>query len=138
MRAALARQVLDVGVMLARKILVVDDSNLLHRMYDVLLAGHELIHACDGAQALERLAEHGDVDLVLLDINMPKLDGLEVLRRIKDDARTARLPVIMVSTHGKDADTDRALRAGASGYVKKPFRQATIIELIRAIDVEPA
>ncbi len=124
--------------MLARKILVVDDSNLLHRMYDVLLTGHELVHANDGAQALERLAEHWDVDLVLLDINMPRLDGLEVLRRIKDDTRTAHLPVIMVSTHGKDVDTERALRAGASGYVKKPFRQATILELIRAIETEPA
>lgn len=116
-----------------RKILVVDDSALLHRMYDFMLSGHELLHAADGVEALERIAADPSIEIVFLDINMPRLDGLEVLRRVKADERTRTLPVIMVSTHGEDHDTRRALAAGASGYIKKPFRQDAIAQLVGTI-----
>lgn len=116
-----------------RKILVVDDSALLHRMYDFMLSGHELLHAADGVEALERIAADPSIEIVFLDINMPRLDGLEVLRRVKADERTRTLPVIMVSTHGEEHDTRRALAAGASGYIKKPFRQDAIAQLIGTI-----
>ena len=116
-----------------RKILVVDDSALLHRMYDFMLSGHELLHAADGMEALERIAADPGIELVFLDINMPRLDGLEVLRRVRTDARTRTLPVIMVSTHGEEHDTQRALSAGASGYIKKPFRQDAIAQLVGTI-----
>lgn len=118
-----------------RKILVVDDSALLHRMYDFMLSGHELIHAADGVEALERIAADADIEVVFLDINMPRLDGLEVLRRIKADPKTRALPVIMVSTHGEEHDTKRAMAAGADGYVKKPFRQDAIAQLIGTLTV---
>jgi CheY-like chemotaxis protein len=113
-----------------RKILVVDDSALLHRMYDFMLGGHELLHAADGVEALERIAADPAIEVVFLDINMPRLDGLEVLRRIKAAPSTRALPVIMVSTHGEDHDTQRAMEAGADGYIKKPFRQDAIAQLI--------
>lgn len=124
--------------MLARTILVVDDSSLLHRMYDVLLQGHRLIHAGDGLQALERLSDHPEIELVLLDINMPNLDGLSVLAQIRENPVTADLPVIMVSTLGREADTERAMLAGADGYIKKPFAKTTIRELLQSIEREHA
>ena|SRR5688572_31712921 len=118
-----------------RKILVVDDSSLLHRMYDFMLSGHDVVHAVDGVDALEKLAADPALEVVFLDINMPRLDGLEVLKRIKADPNTRALPVIMVSTHGEERDTERALAAGADGYVKKPFRQDAIAQLIRTLSI---
>jgi CheY-like chemotaxis protein len=119
-----------------RKILVVDDSSLLHRMYDFMLGGHELLHAADGVEALERIAADREIEMVFLDINMPRLDGLEVLRRLKADPATKDLPVVMVSTHGEEHDTQRALAAGADGYIKKPFRQDAIAQLIGTLTVQ--
>ena len=118
-----------------RKILVVDDSSLLHRMYDFMLGGHEVVHAVDGVEALEKLAADPAFELVFLDINMPRLDGLEVLQRIKNDPKTRALPVIMVSTHGEEQVTQRALAAGADGYVKKPFRQDAIAQLLGTLSM---
>ena len=118
-----------------RKILVVDDSTLLHRMYDFMLGGHDVVHAVDGVDALEKLAADPALELVFLDINMPRLDGLEVLKMIKADPKTRGLPVIMVSTHGEEHDTKRALALGADGYVRKPFRQDAIAQLIGTLSI---
>jgi putative two-component system response regulator len=79
-----------------RKILVVDDSKLLHKMYEVVLGKFPLVHALDGREALARLAEHRDVDLVLLDINMPNMNGIEVLQHLKAESLYASVPVVVV------------------------------------------
>jgi CheY-like chemotaxis protein len=71
------------GPMDVTKVLVVDDSKLLHRMYEMMLKGKTLVFALDGIEAIERLGEHPDVDLVLLDINMPRMSGLECLAHLK-------------------------------------------------------
>ena len=96
-----------------KKALVVDDSSLIHRMFKLLLPKTVQISAYDGREALDRLAEHPDIDLILLDINMPNMNGFELLDVIKKDAAFAGIPVIIVSTEGKDADTMRGLKAGA-------------------------
>ncbi|MEO8382616.1 MAG: response regulator [Acidobacteriota bacterium] len=118
-----------------RKILVVDDSELLHRMYDLILmryrnGGTSVLHARDGAQAVNLVHQHGDVDLVLLDVNMPVMGGLQVLDSLRVSGGLHRLNVIMVSTEGHEADVARALATGASAYVTKPFTPARLHELI--------
>jgi two-component system chemotaxis response regulator CheY len=113
-----------------KKVLVIDDSKLVLRMFAVLLPKAQQVGALDGHEALERLAEHPDVDLIILDINMPRMNGLEFLRRVKADAVLAQIPVVIVSTEGKEEDTVRGLRAGAEAYVKKPFRQETILDIV--------
>ena len=65
------------------KVLVIDDSTLMHKLFGALLPKANLIHALDGIEALSRLAEHPDADLVILDINMPRMNGLEFLRQVK-------------------------------------------------------
>lgn len=112
------------------KILVVDDSKLMHKMFEVMLRQYELVHAFDGQEALDEMRAHGDVDLVFLDINMPKMNGLEFLAVAKDDAELADVPVVIVSTEGKEEDTQRGLEAGAVAYVKKPFNSNEISELV--------
>jgi CheY-like chemotaxis protein len=111
-------------------VLVVDDSKLMHKMYEVMLRQFPLVYALDGREALDRLREHGDVELVLLDINMPTMNGLEFLAEMKADRDLAATPVIIISTEGKEEDTSRGLEAGASAYIKKPFHREDILDVI--------
>ena len=116
-----------------RKILVVDDSKLIHKMFEVLLRQFSLIHAHDGLEALQCLGTHSEIDLILLDINMPKMNGLEFLQQVKSDSAFADIPVVVVSTEGKEEDTERALAAGAADYIKKPFQTDSILEVVSRV-----
>ncbi len=120
------------------KILVVDDSKLMHKIYEVMLRQYPLVYAVDGRDALARLAEHRDVDLVLLDINMPTMNGLEFLAEARKRTELTDLPVIIISTEGREEDTARGLEAGAIAYVKKPFRSEEILGTIARLKVDTA
>lgn len=120
------------------KILIVEDSELLHRMYDVVFRQHRvdggvLLHAYNGKEALGHLAQHPDADLILLDINMPVMSGLEFLLHCKEQQVFREIPVIIISTEGKEEDTVRGLQAGARAYLTKPFRPQDLHELIDRI-----
>jgi len=117
-----------------RKVLVVDDSKLMHKMYEVMLRQFPLVYALDGREALDRLRQHGDVELVLLDINMPNMNGLEFLAEMKSDGAIADTPVIIISTEGKEEDTTRGLEAGAAAYIKKPFHREEILDVISRLE----
>jgi two-component system, chemotaxis family, chemotaxis protein CheY len=121
-----------------RKVLVVDDSKLMHKMYEVMLRHYPLAYASDGRQALDRLQEHSDIDLVILDINMPNMNGLEFLARIRADGAFRDLPVVIISTEGRDEDTAAGLAAGASAYIRKPFQSEEILEVISRLEKGPA
>ena len=125
-----------------QKILIVEDSELLHRMYDVVFRQHRnnsgvLLHAFNGKEALERLSQHPDVDLILLDINMPIMSGLQFLQYCQAQRVFRAIPVIVISTEGKHDDTIRALQAGARGYLTKPFKPADLHALIDRVFTVP-
>ncbi len=116
-----------------KKVLVIDDSKLIHKIFGTLLRQSELIHAMDGQEALQRLSEHtgsSTVDLILLDINMPKMNGLEFLAKVKETPAVAEIPVVIISTEGKEEDTIRGLKAGAAAYIKKPFQADEVLKII--------
>jgi two-component system, chemotaxis family, chemotaxis protein CheY len=119
-----------------RKVLVVDDSKLMHKMYEVMLRQYALVYASDGRQALDRLRDHGDIDLVLLDINMPNMNGLEFLAELRADGSRALLPVVIISTEGRDEDTVRGMEAGATAYIKKPFHSEEILDVIARLETK--
>ena len=121
------------SVLQPRKVLIVDDSKLMQKMYEVMLRQYPLVYASDGYQALDRLREHADIDLVLLDINMPNMNGLELLSRLRSDGVHQDLSVIIISTEGRDEDAERGLQAGAVAYIKKPFHSEEILEKISQI-----
>ncbi len=121
-----------------RKVLVVDDSKLMHKMYEVMLRQYPLVYASDGRQALERLRDHPDIDLVLLDINMPNMNGLEFLAEVRSDAARADLQVIIISTEGREEDTARGIEAGATAYIKKPFHSEEILDVISRLEKKGA
>jgi len=112
-----------------RKVLVIDDSTLIHKLFRLILSKTVLVFAGDGVEAQTRLAENPEVDLIFLDINMPKMNGLELLAQLKADPELAAIPVIIISTEGKEHDVLRGLQAGAAAYVKKPFRNEEILDL---------
>ena len=121
-----------------KKVMVVDDSKLLHRMYDMMLRQCRLVHAGDGREALDRLVEHPDVELILLDLNMPRMGGLEFLANVKKDAAHAHIPVVIITTEGKEADAERGMQAGAAAYLRKPFRNEDLLACIDGLEGRPA
>jgi two-component system chemotaxis response regulator CheY len=119
-----------------RKILAVDDSALIHQMYKLFLSRYKnckLVSAMNGLEALDKLAQEEGIDLILLDINMPVMNGLEFLQRLQKEPAYQAIPVIIISTEGKEEDTIRGLKMGAKGYVKKPFQASELHGLIEKI-----
>jgi two-component system chemotaxis response regulator CheY len=102
-------------------------------MFNVMLRQYEIVHAMDGQEGLVAASQNPDLDLILLDINMPNMNGIEFLQRIKGDAALASIPVVVISTEGKEEDTQRALEAGASNYIKKPFDHRQLLEVIQSL-----
>ena len=122
-------------VVAPHKILVVDDSELLHRMYNLVLRryredGAEILHARNGSEALGVIRETPDVDLMLLDVNMPVMSGLQLLIGLRAAGLLGDLKVIMVSTLGGDDEVQGALEKGAVGFVTKPFTPAELHTMI--------
>lgn len=119
-------------------VLIVDDSVAIRKILQRVLRQTgiligNIIEAGDGLEALEILKTQR-VGVVLLDINMPNMDGLELLGRLKASAAWANLPVIMVSTEGGQSKVLDAVKMGASGYVRKPFNaeqiKAKLVEIL--------
>jgi two-component system chemotaxis response regulator CheY len=109
---------------MANLILSVDDSATMRRMVGRVVAtlGFELLEASDGLEALELLARHGpDVALVVLDVNMPRMDGEEALQAIKADPRLAGIPVMMLTTESERSRVLGFIQKGAANYLMKPF-----------------
>ena len=116
------------------KLLVVDDNlDSIAIMRGILeVRGYEVATAQSGAEALEFLAQQS-VDLVLLDIMMPEMSGMEVLQRIKGDALTGRLPVILVTAKTQDEDVLSGYQYGADYYITKPFTGKQLVYGIELI-----
>lgn len=110
-----------------------DDEDILELLsYGLSRTGYEVVTASDGEQALERAREQ-QPSLVLLDVTMPKLDGYEVTRRLRHDAETAAIPVILLTARVQDADIARGFDAGADDYVKKPFSPQELCARVQAV-----
>ncbi len=122
-------------------ILVVDDSAAIRKILQRVLrqTGMSIrtIHeAGDGREALEALKAN-KIDLVLTDINMPKMDGLQFLAALKSSAESRHIPVVMITTEGGETKVAEAVRLGAAGYVRKPFTADQIKEKLAGL-LEPA
>lgn len=111
---------------MAANVLVVDDSGTMRGMIKRTLsisglAVGEVYEAANGIEALAQMAQH-EISVVLLDINMPVMNGIQLVRRIRDDQRLRGIPVIIASTEGSETRIQELLEAGARGFVRKPFR----------------
>jgi len=122
-------------------VLVVDDSAAIRKILQRVLrqtgmAIRNILEAGDGQEALE-LIKSRPVDLVLSDINMPKMDGIQLLAALKASAEWRSVPVVMITTEGGETKVSEAVRLGAAGYVRKPFTADQIKEKLVGI-LQPA
>lgn len=119
---------------MTKKILAVDDSPSVRKLVEFSLkrGGFLVTTAQDGQEALDIIVR--DVfDAVILDVNMPRLDGFEFLRRIKANESLASIPVVMLTTEGHDMDKARAKELGASAYLVKPFKPTVLLDLMNEV-----
>jgi CheY-like chemotaxis protein len=118
-----------------KKILLADDEPAMRRLVEATLADdarYEILHAADGHEALE-LARAQRPSMMLLDVNMPGIDGYEVCRSLKSDPATAGIVVFMLTANAQPEDQERGLAAGADGYFKKPFSPLALLEQVESV-----
>lgn len=117
------------------RLLVVDDSKVMRDMVVACLrgiAGTTFVHAASGLEAIERLSLE-PFDLVVLDLNMPDIGGIEVLEFVRGQDTLKDLPIVIVTTRGDETSRERALQAGASRFLTKPFTPDGIQAEVRAL-----
>ncbi len=115
------------------KILSIDDSGIIRKIIksSVGVLGYDFIEAEDGEEALKLLSdEYNEIGLILLDWNMPGLDGYELLKILKSDDRYKEIPVMMVTTESEKSNIIRAIKAGAINYLTKPFSNEDLLTKI--------
>ena len=122
------------------KALVVDDSKAIRMIVGRTLTslGFEIKEAGNGKEALEVLAAHGPFDLAMVDWNMPVMDGYEFLVAARADAKNASMRIMMVTTETETSQVSRALEAGASEYLMKPFTKEAIGEKLMILGLQAA
>ena len=119
--------------MTARTILVVEDNDMNMQLVEFLLeeGGYDIVKATSGEEALSLTREGAAPDLILMDIHLPGMDGLTVVRAMKEDARTSRIPILALTAHAMRGDRDRFLEAGCDGYISKPIDVKTFLSSIQ-------
>lgn len=103
------------------KILVVDDSAADRLMIEKMLSEYDLLTASDGVEAMQRIDEHEEIQLIILDLNMPRMNGFEVLAALKADDRYKRVRTIILTNHEELEDESKGLELGAVDYIRKPI-----------------
>lgn len=116
------------------RVLVVDDEPNIVLSLEFLMqqAGFEVITAGDGEQALAHVAGQAP-DLVLLDISLPGISGFDVLEQLRSDPTYARLPIIMLTAHGREVEREKGMALGADDYVTKPFSTQALVDKVQAL-----
>ncbi|MBW1914178.1 MAG: response regulator [Deltaproteobacteria bacterium] len=117
-------------------VVIADDSRVMRSIIGKAVdsLGHNIIYACNGQEVLDYLEKCGDeIELILLDWNMPVLTGFEALQRMQENCKYQNIPVLMVSTESEDQKVDQAKEAGACGYLAKPFTQEELSSAIQMV-----
>ncbi len=119
---------------MSKRIITVDDAATMRKMVAFTLkgAGHEVVEAGDGCEALALLNQR-PVDLVITDVNMPNMDGLELTRQLRALPAFARTPIILLTTESDPAKKLLGRAAGATGWIVKPFNQEQLLAIVAKV-----
>jgi two-component system chemotaxis response regulator CheY len=117
---------------MAKTILIVDDSSSLRTVVKLALnrAGYEVIEAADGVQGLAALEKAAKVHLIVSDVNMPNMDGIAFVTKVKQHPRHKFVPVIMLTTEGQDDKKQQGRAAGAKAWIVKPFNPPQLLDAV--------
>jgi two-component system chemotaxis response regulator CheY len=115
---------------MAKTILVVDDSGTVRQQVSMALkqAGFAIVEAADGQEALDAIESNRAIDMVVCDVNMPVLNGLEMVEKVKQNPAHKALPILMLTTEGQPSMIRRAKEAGAVGWIVKPFDANQLVQ----------
>jgi two-component system chemotaxis response regulator CheY len=120
---------------MSKVVLTVDDSRTMRDMLKLALceAGHTVIQAEDGVHGVEVLNSAQSVDVIITDINMPRMDGYGFIDHVRKDPRVRSTPILVLTTESDPAKKQRARDAGATGWIIKPFEPAKLIAAVRRV-----
>lgn len=115
-------------------VLIVDDSATVRQQVGIVLtqSGFKVEHACDGIEGVSRI-QNGGIDCVICDVNMPNMNGLELVEAVKSCQEYSKLPIIMLTTEGAKELILRAKKAGASGWIVKPFKADLLVAAVQKL-----
>ena len=115
---------------MAKKILMVDDSSMIRLIVSkaATKAGYDIVTATNGEDGLSKLSANGDIDLILSDINMPVMGGLEMIRIIKENEKTKYIPIVMLTTESKEELKQQGRELGVKAWMVKPFNEKTFLK----------
>jgi two-component system chemotaxis response regulator CheY len=117
----------------AKTIMTVDDSASVRQMVSFTLrtAGYEVVEAADGVQAVERL--RAPMHLILTDLNMPRIDGIELVKRVRADPVHKYVPIVLLTTESQESRKQAGRAAGATGWIVKPFRAEQLLAVVKKV-----
>lgn len=118
-----------------RKIMTVDDSATVRQMMRFTLedAGFEVSEAVDGVDAMKKFAAGEQIDMLITDLNMPNMNGIELIRAVRNDASNRFVPIIMLTTEAGECKRQEGKSAGASGWIVKPFKPNQVLAVVRMV-----
>jgi two-component system chemotaxis response regulator CheY len=120
---------------MSKKILIVDDSATVRQQVGLALsqAGFKVLEAVDGIDGKEQIEANGDLALVVCDVNMPRMNGLDMVAAVKAGAKRESLPILMLTTEGDPSLIARAKKAGAKGWIVKPFNADLLVNAAKKL-----
>ncbi|WP_029894647.1 response regulator [Desulfohalovibrio reitneri] len=118
---------------MAKTIMTVDDSASVRQMVSMTLknAGYDVIEAGDGKQALGKLG--GPVDMIVTDLNMPNMDGIELIRQVRANPKYKFIPIVMLTTESQAGRKQEGKAAGATGWIVKPFKPDQLLGVVQKV-----
>lgn len=119
---------------MAKVIMTADDSASIRQMVSFTLkqAGYEVVEAVDGADAYEKMLKT-PIHMLVTDLNMPQMDGIELIRKIRKESRYKFMPIIMLTTESQAAKKQEGKAAGATGWIVKPFKPEQLLAVIKKV-----
>jgi two-component system chemotaxis response regulator CheY len=119
----------------AKTVLVVDDSSSVRQQVSMALerAGFAIVEAADGQEGLAMLDSNKNIDMVICDINMPNMNGLDMVEKVKGQPENKSLPIVMLTTEGQSSLVKRAKEAGALGWIVKPFSPGELVKTVERL-----
>ncbi len=120
---------------MAKKVLIVDDSSAIRQSISFVLqqSGYEVVEANDGLDGLEKLKASGPVDLIITDVNMPNMDGISMIKKVREKEEWKFLPIIVLTTESQGSKMNEGKEAGATGWIVKPFSAEKLLSVVKKV-----
>lgn len=120
---------------MAETILIVDDSSAIRQSVSFILKenGYEVVEACDGQDGLDKLSQAGAVNLIITDVNMPNMDGITMVKHVREKDEHKFTPVLVLTTESQSSIMEEGKKAGATGWIVKPFSNEKLLATIKKV-----